>query len=264
MPDAVTGQYTECLNGRKTKGRWQFAWYDSGYYGTNYLHDGNTLKGQKSVSFRPALTNAGAYEVFLRWTASNNRATNAPVTIVGRTNTALKTVNQQANGSRWVSLGIFDFAPATALVVLGTSNTTGHVIADAVCLSDPTLLASDADRDQDGLPDWWERWHFLSETVARKELDADEDGVTNYQEYLTGTDPIDPDSKFNMRTLLDSVPGQVLLSWPSNTNLTYRIEVSEDMENFRTYISGIQGTPPRNTQVILTSNAHEYFKVSAE
>jgi len=33
VPDAVTGQYAECLNGRKTKGRWQFAWYDGGYYG---------------------------------------------------------------------------------------------------------------------------------------------------------------------------------------------------------------------------------------
>ncbi len=264
-PRAMIGTVIDNADpGATIDGAWTSSTYDNGYYGTNYLHDANALKGQKSVSFRPALTNAGSHEVFLRWTASNNRATNAPVTVVGRTNTIVKTVNQQVNGSRWVSLGVFDFNPATALIVLGTSNTTGHVIADAVCLSDPTLLVSDSDRDQDGLPDWWERWHFLSETKARKELDADADGLTNYQEYLTGTDPNDADSKFNMRTLLDSVPGQVLLSWPSTTNLTYRIEVSEDIENFRTYISGIQGTPPRNTQVILTSNAHEYFKVIAD
>jgi hypothetical protein len=29
----AVAQYTDYLNGRKTKWHWQFAWYDGGYYG---------------------------------------------------------------------------------------------------------------------------------------------------------------------------------------------------------------------------------------
>jgi hypothetical protein len=33
QPACVVGQWTTTLNGRRTKGHWQFAWYDGGYYG---------------------------------------------------------------------------------------------------------------------------------------------------------------------------------------------------------------------------------------
>jgi len=29
----AVAQYTDDLNGRKTRGHWQFAWYDGGYHG---------------------------------------------------------------------------------------------------------------------------------------------------------------------------------------------------------------------------------------
>ena len=32
-PSVVSGQFTDELNGGKTDGHWQFAWYDGGYYG---------------------------------------------------------------------------------------------------------------------------------------------------------------------------------------------------------------------------------------
>ncbi|MFH0921466.1 MAG: GDSL-type esterase/lipase family protein [Fibrobacterota bacterium] len=61
-------------------------WFSSsitgGYYGFDYLYDGNTLKGQKSVRFNPPLPDSGTYEVFLRWTEGSNRASNMPVDIL--------------------------------------------------------------------------------------------------------------------------------------------------------------------------------------
>lgn len=248
------------------QGAWTSSAYDTGYIGTNYLHDGNTGKGQKSVSFHPALTKAGNYEVFLRWTSSGNRATNVPITIVSSNSvTPIQlTVNQQANGAKWNSLGTYGFDPQSARVIVGNSNTTGYVIADAVQFVDAANSAGVGDRDGDGLPDWWERWYFLSEVGAAKDADADGDGMNNYQEYLTGTDPLDSASRFNMQILLDSVPRQFALTWPSNTNRTYRIEVSDDATQFRLQRAGILGTPPQNRETVSMVGDKQFFRVVAE
>lgn len=248
------------------QGAWTSSSYDAGFIGTNYLHDGNTGKGQKWVSFRPGLTNVGSYEVFLRWTSSNNRATNTPVTLITRSNAApvQLVVNQQLNGGRWNSLGTFDFDPAAAQVIVANSNTTGYVIADAVQFVDPSTVTASGDRDADGLPDWWERWYFLSEISAEAGADTDGDGMNNYREYLTGTDPLDPRSRFDLRLVLDSVPGQAVLSWPSASNRTYRIEVSDGPAAFRLYRGGIAASPPQNTQTVSAIGDCQFFRVVAE
>ena len=47
------------------------------------------------------------------------------------------------------------------------------------------------DLDQDGMPNWWEVYHGLAvdETTADAGLDADNDTISNYEEYLNKTDP---------------------------------------------------------------------------
>jgi acyl-CoA thioesterase I len=63
-------------------GAWTPGGGTPGYYGVNYLHDGNELKGQKAVCFVPLLPDSGLYRVCLRWTEGGNRAANAPVDIL--------------------------------------------------------------------------------------------------------------------------------------------------------------------------------------
>jgi hypothetical protein len=46
-----------------------------------------------------------------------------------------------------------------------------------------------ADSDGDGLPDWWESEYFGGLTNANAEIDTDDDGLTNNQEYAFGTSP---------------------------------------------------------------------------
>jgi hypothetical protein len=54
------------------------------------------------------------------------------------------------------------------------------------------LLATDIvhDSDQNGLPDWWEKYYF-GNTGVDPNGDVDGDGRSNFEEFLHGTDPND-------------------------------------------------------------------------
>lgn len=75
---------------------------------------------------------AGDYEVFARWTAHANRATNAIYSVEhaeGRTDVE---VNQAQSGATWVSLGTYSFTSAAPARVSLSDQADGYVIADAV------------------------------------------------------------------------------------------------------------------------------------
>ncbi len=114
-------------------GTWTSSTFSPGYLGSNYAHDGNTGKGTKTFSFKPAIPTAGNYLVYARWTADVNRASNVPVDIVetgGSVSTV--TVDQQANNNTWVLLGVFPLSPTNAEIKIRTTGTNGYVIADGV------------------------------------------------------------------------------------------------------------------------------------
>ena len=46
------------------------------------------------------------------------------------------------------------------------------------------------DNDSDGMPDAWELLHGLDPRRQDSGDDFDEDGVTNLEEYISGTNPI--------------------------------------------------------------------------
>lgn len=130
----VTPSVTEIIvdnNDAATTGTWATSTSNPNYYGTNYIHDSGSLKGQKYVTFSPAIEADGYYEVFERHTAGTNRAYDTQVEING---TSTVCVNQQVNDATWVSLGTHFFAAGNGSVVLKNANTENVVIADAIKL----------------------------------------------------------------------------------------------------------------------------------
>ena len=146
-------------------GAWTASSSVNGYYGYDYLHDGNAGKGAKSVLFRPNVPVDGNYRIYLRWTADANRASSVPIDINARNGTYTLYVDQRWNLGAWYLLGTYSFAAGTnGTIVIRTTGTTGYVIADAVA------VAADFSPDPRFSGEPWQ--------------DDNADGVCNYVEWL--------------------------------------------------------------------------------
>ncbi|MBI4659516.1 MAG: lamin tail domain-containing protein [Verrucomicrobia bacterium] len=85
------------------------------------------------------------------------------------------------------------FGPQAGGVSQGRLPDGGATIVSFVESASPEernyLPATPEDRDNDGIPDSWEMQHGLSVGLDDAALDPDNDGMTNLQEYIAGTDP---------------------------------------------------------------------------
>ena len=245
-------------------GTWETSTYDNNYYGINYHHDQNNGKGTKTARFTTALPRPGRWTVFGYWPSSNSRATEVPIDIIQGATTNTVVVSQRDTGGVWRDLGTYAFTtnlPATVLIRTGGA-TNGHVIADAFGF---TL---DFDFDGNGLPDWWERQYGRIPGTMDPQADDDGDGQTNLAEYIAGTDPTDPASRFIIRDILNAAaPETFALKWPSEAGRVYTILYTDDLTVPFTGLPGFAGlpaTPPLNTANVPMGDGMRFFKVQAD
>jgi hypothetical protein len=81
-----------------------------------------------------------------------------------------------------------------------------------------------ADFDQDGMADVWEtQYGFNTNNLADASLDFDGDGMNNRDEYIAGTDPVDPLSllKLTLTTISSGLSG---LEFVAQSNIAYTIQ----------------------------------------
>lgn len=113
-----------------------------GFSGTDYLHDGNVgADPDMFAAWYTPITEAGTYDVYMRWTAERDRPDAAPVQVKHRDGVANLTVNQRLNGGQWVKIGTWNFnAYDQSTFFFDASNSyvrisgadAGYTIADAV------------------------------------------------------------------------------------------------------------------------------------
>lgn len=110
-----------------------------------------------------------------------------------------------------------------------------------------------ADSDLDGLPDVWEQWQLYQAgyhpnaqgewdlNLINREGDLDEDGLSNYREYIAGTFAGDATETFRM-SIKEMDDTKVRFEFFAITGKTYMLERSVDAETW-TRIPFSVGTP---------------------
>ena len=84
------------------------------------------------------------------------------------------------------------------------------------------LLEDSMDTDGDGMPDGWENLHGLNRSGHDANEDPDRDGLTDYQEFLAGTNPRDDEDNLRLQASIAD-PFTVLLTFSARSNKTYSI-----------------------------------------
>lgn len=79
-------------------GSWVASTIEPGFEGNNYLHDGNAGGGHLAEWVATVGQPAEQYEVFAKWTAHPNRATNTKYTVYHAAGSTDVFVNQTQNG----------------------------------------------------------------------------------------------------------------------------------------------------------------------
>lgn len=121
------------------------------------------------------------------------------------------------------------------LSTAGKDGADGDLDGDGLTNMQELLAGSDptkADSDGDGLPDAWEIRYGLNPGspvgVDGPNADLDNDGQTNLQEYLRGTDPSVPDQPFVLAVRLEN--GQQLrVTWPSALGKRYQLQSTSEL-----------------------------------
>ena len=116
----------------------------------------------------------------------------------------------------------------------------------------------DYDTSMNGLPDWWEAEHSVSDA----EDDPDRDGFTNYDEWIADTDP-------NLGSSYLAVAAYTLSSelvFESSEDRKYRIEYSDALlnPNWATEIDWFEGSVSQSIQAVSNAESNRFYRIRAK
>ena len=262
-------------------GPWNTATNDSGEWKASgpYYHDwGRSCRvsaGTTSVAtWTLRIPEADTYTVRAWWPAlpSSGWTTGAVYEILtGGVVAASASFSQRTNGDIWHIIG--SFAATTGV----TAQVRVHALGTSPCVADAVYVTSAArfndgayvtnvtldpmdgiilrrqpgwyaDRDKDGLPDFWETQYFGGPTNGMPQNDGDTDGVFNIDEWLGGSNPLSATSYFRVSTIaVDGSSTGFVVRWPGTSNRVYDVERTAALTgSFESVASGLAGTPTIN------------------
>lgn len=140
----------------------------------------------------------------------------------------------------------YDFFINNLLITQPGSGGAGETFSDTISIVRP---AGFADNDADGMDDAWELEKFGDLTTATAMSDWDGDRATDFQEFLAGTDPKDPQSLLKITAIqAGGLPGVQIIRWASVGDRVYTLLATTNlMEEFSPRGTGLSGNPPENS-----------------
>ncbi len=122
------------------------------------------------------------------------------------------------------------------------------------------------DTDGNGLPDWWEQFHFNQSTGVDPAVDADSDGLSNLQEFLADTDPVNAGSKLRLTSVARSGTN-VSLAWVGGTESRQYLQRKSSLNSTNWITLGTNEPPLSATGSFLdtsATNSSAIYRLQAE
>src|SRR4029077_1854260 len=117
---------------------------------------------------------------------------------------------------------------------------------------------SGIDLNNDGMSDVWQQKYSVPSADAS--LDYDGTGLTNSQKSLLGLDPRNPNSRFHLEIVNDSVSNQLHLRLDTVFGKLYQLESSNDLRNWTSFNSAIAGTGSTVEIIQSLTGAQMFFR----
>jgi hypothetical protein len=165
----------------------------------------------------------------------------------------------------WFQVRKFEDGETRDFTMLEFSGATPVYSSYYARISDEYFLTNIVvDTDGDGLSDAWELRYFNNPTNANPADDPDEDGMLNWQEYVSGTHPSNDLSVFKMGSPYNSdtiSKTGFVIRWSSETGQVYSLDRSTNLVagSFPVQVSNLVATPPINAYTDAVTGVGPYF-----
>lgn len=147
---------------------------------------------------------------------------------------------------------------------------TSHTIKYRYVLSDGrtspysdsvTVVTWGKDQNLDGLPDDWQAQYFgaTPKLWPAPTVDSDGDGVSDRDEFLAGTDPLNPGDA--LRVTLSQGFGGRQVSWNAKLGATYRVQSSSDLAQWLDLTRPVFAAEASPFITVSETNGALYFRV---
>lgn len=198
---------------------------------------------------------------------------NSAVVLDGSLSVSISTSYTPAAGSVYTVMtanalsGSFLNATNGAQLVVGVNTVTVHYGIGSLYNANEVVLTSvvsvNPDSDGDGILDQWELDNFGTLTNATATSQSDADGVSDFDEFIAGTDPKLATSYLRLTNEVRSLSGQILY-WPSATGRLYDVELSTNLMPSGVWSlvgTNLPSTAPQNIYTSPAPDNVQHFRI---
>lgn len=114
-----------------------------------------------------------------------------------------------------------------------------------------------------GIADDWQLAHFGYIGIDPN-ADPDHDGMSNFEEFWAGTDPLDPNSVLRIQTASLITNGSAQISWQTVAGKGYTVQYSTDLINWNNLVAAVLGNGSLMTVSdpgTISQNGQRYYRI---
>jgi hypothetical protein len=119
-----------------------------------------------------------------------------------------------------------------------------------------------SDTNHNNISDEWEQFYFEG-SVTNQFSDSDNDGMSDYAEFIAGTNPLDAKSLLELQSSRVS-KGQVLLIIPTISGRGYKISETRDLFNWSTLYDWFRATNALTTITIPSVTNQMFYRIEVK